>query len=94
MFYTNNLQFETGECLSTTIFSHTGEAINNTFEEVLLYEPDSEAVIFAAILDEEDVSGFDGDGTNEFHDFEMLVLEDGHGTDRDERTYYFYVELE
>lgn len=94
MFYTNNLQFTAGECLSTTIFDSAGNATEGHFQEVLLYEPDSDSVIFAAILDEEDVSGFDGDGTNEFHDFEMLVLEDGHGTDRDERTYYFYVELE
>ncbi len=90
MFYTNNLQFTTGECLSTTIFDSTGSAGEDNFEEVLLYEPVSESVIFAAILDEADTSGFD----SRFHDFEMLVLEDGHGTNIATTTYYFYVELE
>lgn len=90
MFYTNNLQFTEGECLSTTIFDTSGSALNNTFEEVLLYEPSSSAIIFAAILEEVDTLGFD----DRNHDFQMLVLEDGHGTDVSERTYFFYVELE
>jgi len=93
MFYTNNLQFTAGECLSTTVFDSAGEATDGHFQEVLLYEPTGDSIIFASILDEEDVNGFDGNGTiDEFHDFEMLVLEDGHGTDRAERTYFFYVD--
>lgn len=90
MFYVNNLQFTEGECLSTSVFTDSDSAENNTFEEVLLYEPIAQQIIFAAILDEEDTTGFD----SKFHDFEMLVLEDGHGTDIAETTYYFYVELE
>lgn len=90
MFYTNNLQFTEGECLAMGVFDNTNGTIDNNFEEVLLYSPDSEALIFAAILDEEDVAGFDSNN----HDFEMLVLEDGHGTDVASRLYYFYVELE
>ena len=90
LFYTNNLEFHAGECLSTHIFDITGSATDSTFQEVLLYDPDNTALVFASILDEEDPTGFDGVS----HDFQMLVLEDGHGTDIATRTYYFYVELE
>jgi len=94
MFYTNNIQFTEGECPSTSIYDADDTALttdDNNFEEVLLSDGSSTtSVIFTAILDEEDVSGFD----NAYHDFEMLVLEDGHGTDIATTTYYFYVELE
>jgi len=89
LFYTNSLQFSQGECPSTHIRGNNGAIADANFEEVLLYEPDSQAVVFAALLDE-DVAGFDG----ATHDFEMLVLEDGHGTDTATTTYFFYVELE
>lgn len=89
-FFTANLQFSAGECVSTSIFDSTGQSVDNNFEEVILYDPDTTSIIFTAILDEEDVSGFD----NENHDFEMLVLENGHGTDVATTTYYFWVELE
>ncbi|RMD45544.1 hypothetical protein D6829_02055 [Candidatus Pacearchaeota archaeon] len=88
-FYTGNLAFSEGECQNTRIFTDAGTGENNKFEEVLLYEPTTRAVIFTAILDE-DILGFDG----RTHDFEMMVLEDGHGTDTSTTTYYFYVELE
>jgi hypothetical protein len=89
LFYTNNLEFSEGECQNTRLFSSIGAGENDKFEEVLLYEPESQAVIFTSLLDE-DVLGFD----NRPHDFEMLVLEDGHGTDTATTPYYFYVELE
>ncbi len=93
MFYTNNVQFLADDCPGTSIYDNDDSAMtdDNNFEEVLLTDGDSNTeVIFAAILDEEDVSGFDG----AFHDFEMLVLEDGHGTNTVTTQYYFYVELE
>jgi len=90
LFYTANQEFAAGECLSTEVFGDSGEGIDNEFEEVLLYEPTSRSVIFASLLEEGNVLGYDtGD-----HDFEMLVLEDGHGTDTATTTYYFFVELE
>jgi hypothetical protein len=89
LFYTNNLQFAEGECVSTRLFSDAGIGENDKFEEVLMYEPVSQSVVFTSIIDE-DVLGFDG----RTHDFEMLVLEDGHGTDTDTTEYFFYVELE
>jgi len=89
LFYTNNLEFEAGECRNTQVFSNAGEGEDGKFEEVLLYEPSTYSVIFASILNE-DVFGFD----NNPHDFEMLVLENGHQTDTAPTTYYFWVELE
>lgn len=89
-FFTNNLQFSAGECLSTHVFASSTIGVDGTFQEVLLYEPVSSTVVFTALLDEESPLGFDGAA----HDFQMLVLEDGHGTDTATTTYYFYVELE
>jgi hypothetical protein len=90
LFYTNNLQFSAGECLSTHVFGGTRSAQDSTFQEVLLYEPSTRSVIFTSILDEETPVGFDQNP----HDFEMLVLENGHGTDTATTPYYFWVELE
>ncbi len=87
-FFVNNIFFPEGKCWSTRIYDSSGP-VSNKFEEVLMYEPLSTSVIFGAIL-EQDASGFDG-GTE---DFEMLVLENGHGSDAQSTTYYFYVELE
>jgi len=90
IFHTNNFEFAEGECLSTHVFGNSSSAEDHNFQEVLLYESESQAVVFASILDEEDLLGFD----HRAHDFEMMVLEDGHETDTDTTTYYFYVELE
>jgi len=87
-FFTANLNFTIGECPSTDVFDNTG-AVDGTFEEVLLYEPTTTSVVFAALL-ESDVTGFD----NRAHDFEMLVLEDGHSGDESSTTYYFFAEIE
>ena len=89
IFYSNSLEFSEGECQNTRVFSNAGAGESNKFEEALLYEPTTRSVIFTSILDE-NILGFD----NRSHDFEMLVLEDGHGTDTSTTTYYFYVELE
>lgn len=89
-FYTNNNEFLTGTCASTSLYDSSGASQDNHFEEVLLTDQSSATqVIFTSLLDE-NVLGFDGRS----HDFEMLVLEDGHGTDTSTTPYYFYVELE
>jgi hypothetical protein len=88
-FFTANLNFTVGECLETLLYDDTGAGTDNNFEQVLLYEPASESIVFATILDE-DEQGFDDD----YHDFQMIVLDDGHGTDTSATTYYFFVELE
>jgi hypothetical protein len=90
-FYTNNVQFAADTCAATQIYDSTGTSVAGNFQEVLLTDSSANnEVIFTAILDEEDVAGFD----NAMHDFEMLVLENGHGTDTATTVYYFYVELE
>lgn len=88
-FYVNNLEFSHGECINTRVYDNSGHGVDGNFEEVLLFEPASSSVIFTALL-ERDLAGFD----KASHDFEMIVLEDGHGTNTDATTYFFYVELE
>jgi hypothetical protein len=90
LFYVNNFQFSAGECISTHVRSANGAVVDGMFQEVLLYEPSTSSVVFTALLDEEGPAGFDVAR----HDFEMLVLENGHGTDTATTTYFFYVELE
>ena len=88
-FYSNNLNFAEGECLSTHLRGNNGAIDDSNFEEVLLYDYLSQDIVFASLLDNS-ILGFDGKS----RDFEMLVLEDGHDTDTDETTYFFYVELQ
>ena len=91
LFYTNNVEFIAGACPSAYIYDDTGAGNETKFQEVLLTDQSSATqVVFTSIIEEESVLGFDGSD----HDFEMLVLEDGHGTDLDTTTYFFYVELE
>ncbi|MGD9276666.1 MAG: hypothetical protein PVJ67_05820 [Candidatus Pacearchaeota archaeon] len=88
MFYTNSVQIVADSCDSVQLYDDTGASVDQHFEEVIL--TDTTNAVFASILEEASVAGFD----DVDHDFEMLVLEDGHGTDLDTTTYYFYVELE
>ncbi len=88
-FFTASQQFSADECLSTRVYGDTGSGVDQEFEEVLLYEPTSSSVVFASLL-EEDLGGFD----QATHDFQMLVLDNGHGTDTAPTTYFFFVELE
>jgi len=80
--------FNENACMSTRVFDTSGVGVDQTFEEVLLADAAGNP-IFTALL-EQDVAGFDG----ATHDFEMLVLEDGHSGDTSTTPYYFYVELE
>ncbi len=85
LFYTGSLNFSLGECKNMKVYNSTGVG---AFDEALLYEPTGRSVIFTSIL-QRDANGFD----SKTHDFEMLVLEDGHATDIITTTYYFYIEL-
>ncbi len=84
-FYVNANEFTEGECPNTRIFDSSGYGNDDNFEEILLYEPTTSSVIFTSLLNE-DLPGFD----NNPHDFEMIVLEDGHLTDTSTTLYYFY----
>ena len=86
-FYTGSTSFTAGECMSTDVFDNTGASVDGTFEEVLLN--DGTNTVFASLL-EKDVTGFN-DVT---HDFQMLVLEDGHSGNSGTTPYFFYIELE
>lgn len=86
MFYTNQMKFDSGECKNSKLYNSTGDGV---FDEVLLYSPDSRAVVFTSII-LDNTFGFD----TKTHDFEMMVLENGHETDTLTTPYYFYVELE
>ena len=97
LFYTNNLQFSSGECPTAHLFDSTNGTTGGNYQEVLLYDPDNNLgpasngyPVFASLIEESTLDGFDGRD----HDFEMLVLEDGHGTNTASTAYYFYVELE
>jgi hypothetical protein len=90
-FYTANTEFTPGQCAAAWLFNDTGFQGANTWEEVLLTDQsDTVQVIFTSLIEEHGATGFDGNN----YDFQMIVLEDGHGTDVDYRDYYFYVELQ
>lgn len=93
LFYTANLQFSEGECVSTRVYGDSGQGVSNEYEEVILYDPDNDAVVFTSIIEEDKADLINGFDTRDY-DFEMLVLENGHGTDISTSTYYFFVELE
>lgn len=88
-FFTASRQFSAGECLSSDIFDSTGQSADGNFEEVLLYEPTTASVVFTALI-ENNLNGFDA----RVHDFQMLVLENGHDGDAGSTVYYFFAELE
>lgn len=89
-FFVGSLQFSAGECVATSTFDSTGASVDNNFEEVLLFEPATGSVVFAAILEQGSLNGFD----NADHDFQMIVLEDGHSGDVSATTYFFFLELD
>ena len=84
-FFVNSLQFSANECPSVKMLNSSGAGV---FEEVLLYAPDNQDMVFASII-LQDTVGFDGNS----HDFQMIVPEDGHGADTNTTSYYFYIEL-
>jgi len=87
-FYTNNVHFTADDCYSVQLYDSTGASTDGSFEEVVL--TDGSNAVFTSLLEDASANGFDQND----HDFEMLVLEDGHGEDTSTTTYYFYVELE
>src|SRR3989339_536096 len=75
--------------------STAAESESQYFREVILSDQASAPIIYAAFTAHTfstaaDVVGFDGGE----HDFQMIVAEDGHGTDTATTLYYFYLELE
>lgn len=76
---------------STTWIPHNQTANHDVdrFHEVVLADNWGNGdTVYTALL-EKDWAGFDG----KTHDFEMIVAEDGHGTDVSQTPYYFWVQL-
>jgi len=89
LFYSSNLEFSANECQSLQLFTNESTNEDGSFEELILYEPATRSVVFTSIL-EDYKKGFN----NKFVDFQMIVPEDGHGTDTEITTYYFFIEIE
>ncbi len=88
-FYVGEQTITTNTCPGTNIYDES-EAQSADFRQVLLYDTTNNNMVYTALLEEADTLGFD----NEYHDFQMLVGEDGHNADVAITDYYFYVELE
>lgn len=90
---------DSGECFSavmdnSTDFSNGNPMANNDmnrWREIALADGNGDGnIVYTAILEQNYAEGFD----NRPHDFQMIVSEDGHGTNEATSTYWFYVELE
>lgn len=85
-FVVGKISVAENECFSTNAFSSSGQDPSH-FYEILLGDSVLN-VAYVSIL-EKDSLGFD----NGVHDFEMIVGEDGHGSDNAVTPYYFFIEL-
>lgn len=89
-FFTASKEFSENECLSAHLYGGSGAGADSEFEEILMYEPVTGSIIFNSIIEEGGLNGFNGAN----NDFQMMVLENGHGTNTDYTTYFFFVEIE
>lgn len=96
-FFVGTIEISADSCPTTDTYQVDSEN-NNEYQEVILEINDSHTVIFATIIENRDATNTtDPFGyNNATHDFQLLVLEDGHdGAAADATTtYYFYVELD
>ncbi len=88
-FIVGSTSFGAGTCYSTHLFADSQSPEDGAFQQILLYEPSTQSVVFTTIINQDEL-GFDGSN----HDFQMIVLEDGHEGDTSTDTYYFWAELE
>lgn len=89
-FVTAAVNFSANSCRATSLFLNTELQDTALYQEVILLDQTNDAVIWTALLSNGSTSGFTGGQT----DFEMMVPENGNGTNTAPTTYYFYVELE
>ncbi len=87
-FLTGSLNFTVAECPAVNLNDASGPSSN--FQEALLYAPSLNIPVFASLIKQNGATGFDS-GT---HEFEAIVLEDGHSGNTALTTYYFYIELD
>lgn len=93
-FYVADSEILADQCAVAYMYNTTGSP-SDSFREVVLSDNAAVPIIYTALLAHNfnpttDTAGFDGSN----HDFQMIVGEDGHGTDVGPSTYYFYLELE
>jgi hypothetical protein len=92
-FWVADSQINTNTCAVTYLYNAGIPDAN--FREVILSDNGAVPIIYTAFLahtfnPSAESTGFDG----LTHDFQMIVGEDGHGTDIAATPYYFYLELE
>ena len=88
-FYVGETLINSG-CPTTQTYNGSETKDSSSFQEVMLYDNTGDMIIWTAIIEETEPTGF-----NDLPwDFQMLVAEDGHNGDTSTTTYYFYVELE
>lgn len=87
-FYVGTKHFAANSCPSTSMYNSTGQKEADKFQEMLLYDPTQEVVVYTAII-EQNATGFNGNKVN----FELIVGDDGHTNDQ-ATEYYIYIELE
>lgn len=93
-FWVADSQINADACRIAYMYNSTASE-SEYFREVILSDQASAPIIYAAFTSHTfsptgDVVGFDGLE----HDFQMMVAENGHGTDTTPTLYYFYLELE
>jgi hypothetical protein len=77
-------------CPTTQTYNGSEVKSASSFQEVLLYDNTSNAIVYTGIIEETEPVGF-----NDLRwDFQMLVGENGHNGNTATTPYYFYVELE
>ncbi len=98
---TNHPNFEVGSrtmtgCPTSYVF-RDNTAQETDYVNVLLYDPNRDrGWIYTTLVENKTIGSSQDDKTcynGEICDFQILVNEDGHGTDTDTTTYYFWVEL-
>ena len=95
------VEIDPSTCPSTSLHNENGTYFDynetdqnagndpNRFRELILADGSGTGNIVYTTIIEDDYLGFD----NRTHDFELMVADDGHGTDTSVTQYYFYIEL-
>lgn len=86
-FYVGTTFIAANSCPSTSMYNSTGGRDPSKFQEVLLYEPSQQIVIYTALIESNEI-GFDGN----IQHFQMIVGENGYNN-LNSTDYYVYLEL-
>ena len=93
LFYVANQTIDANSCAVATMYNSSYMPSPN-YKEVILSDGGSVPIIYTGLISYSINPFSSSDGFDQKdHDFEMIVGEDGHGTDIAVSTYWFYVEL-